>query len=172
MGSESGAPSGSISDESDNVSTRLHFSDEHALAIVAKPAHEALGDFIRQDKVACRERRSQQELDSLQLMARFVKQCVTEVVDTLGKKIETLDASLEERVDSKIDAKIAEAGFQGVVDANKATLESNKELTAAVNALMAKKPADPPQRHPDPPQHRPMDRQAGRDGFYSPPEDL
>ena len=69
-GSESGAPSGSISDESDNVSTRLHFSDEHALTIVAKPAHEALGDFIRQDKVACRERRSQQELDSLQLMAR------------------------------------------------------------------------------------------------------
>ena len=56
-----------------------------------------------------------------------------------------------------------------MVDANRATLDSNKALTVAVNALLAKKPADPPQR-------RPLDRQTVRDcwpdGFCSPPKDL
>jgi hypothetical protein len=151
----------SASDGAEFPTARL-FKDE--VAIVFKPAHAVLDDFIRNDAVARHGKMNMKERDGLQLMARYVQHCLGEVVDSLGRKIEHMGVNLEQKVKkiddvvAKIDDKVAGiddkvvdfgnkvAGFQAVVDANqevltanKATLASNDTLAKAVQDLLAAK---------------------------------
>jgi hypothetical protein len=142
----------SASDGAEFPTSRL-FTDE--TAVVLKPAHTVLDDFMRSDTLAKHGRMNMRERDSLQFMSRYVQHCLGGVVDSLGRKIETLGVTLEQKVakiDDKVDGiddKVADfstkvAGFQAVVDANqevlaanKATLQSNDTLAKAVQGLLA-----------------------------------